>query len=79
MEAKGPITFYDSVTGKPLFVAPVNRSPEEFLQVSFFVSSILAPTYVVCDSNDVSHYFTAPCSIIPFCLTGKQDSWLAFI
>jgi hypothetical protein len=33
MEAKSPITFYDSVTGKPLFVAPINRSPEEFIQV----------------------------------------------
>ena len=34
LEAKGPITFYDSVTGKPLFVAPLNRSPEEFIQES---------------------------------------------
>jgi hypothetical protein len=34
LEAKGPITFYDSVTGKPLFVAPLNRSPEEFLRES---------------------------------------------
>jgi peptide methionine sulfoxide reductase MsrB len=34
LEAKGPVTFYDSVTGKPLFVAPVNRSPEEFIQES---------------------------------------------
>ncbi|KAG7352374.1 NUDIX hydrolase domain-like protein [Nitzschia inconspicua] len=34
LQAKTPITFYDSVTGKPLFVAPINRSPEEFLQES---------------------------------------------
>ncbi len=34
LEAKGPITFYDSVTGKPLFVAPIGRSPEEFLRES---------------------------------------------
>ena len=35
LEAKGrPITFYDSVTGKPLFVAPINRSPEQFIQES---------------------------------------------
>jgi hypothetical protein len=35
LEAKGePVTFYDSVTGKPLFVAPKDRSPEEFLQES---------------------------------------------
>jgi len=35
LEAKGqPITFYDSVTGKPLFVAPLNRSPEEFIRES---------------------------------------------
>jgi hypothetical protein len=34
LEANGPITFYDSVTGKPLFVAPLNRSPEEFLRES---------------------------------------------
>ena len=34
-EAKGqPLTFYDSVTGKPLFVAPLNRSPEEFIRES---------------------------------------------
>ena len=32
-EAK-PLTFYDSVTGKPLFRAPVGRSPEEFLAES---------------------------------------------
>lgn len=29
-----PLTFYDSVTGKPLFVAPVGRSAEEFLTES---------------------------------------------
>lgn len=34
LDAKGPITFYDSVTGKPLFVAPLNRSPEEFIRES---------------------------------------------
>lgn len=34
MNADGPITYYDSVTGKPLFVAPVNRSKEEFLAES---------------------------------------------
>lgn len=34
LDAKGPITFYDSVTGKPLFVAPINRSPEEFIKES---------------------------------------------
>ena len=34
LEAKGPITFYDSVTGKPLFVAPINRSAEDFLRES---------------------------------------------
>lgn len=34
LAAKGPITFYDSVTGKPLFVAPINRSPDAFLQES---------------------------------------------
>lgn len=31
MQADGPLTYYDSVTGKPLFVAPINRSKEEFL------------------------------------------------
>jgi len=35
LEAKGPITFYDSVTGKPLFVAPVGRSAEAFVQESY--------------------------------------------
>ena len=34
LDAKGPITFYDSVTGKPLFVAPINRSPEDFIRES---------------------------------------------
>jgi peptide methionine sulfoxide reductase MsrB len=30
----GPVTFYDSVTGKPLFKAPVNRSVDEFIAES---------------------------------------------
>jgi hypothetical protein len=34
LETKGPITFYDSVTGKPLFVAPINRSADAFLKES---------------------------------------------
>lgn len=34
LEAKGPVTFYDSVTGKPLFMAPVGRSAEDFIQES---------------------------------------------
>jgi hypothetical protein len=34
LEAKGPVTFYDSVTGKPLFVAPINRSADAFLKES---------------------------------------------
>lgn len=35
LEAKGePITFYDSVTGKPLFVAPIGRSAEELIEES---------------------------------------------
>ena len=34
LEAKGPITFYDSVTGKPLFVAPINRSAQDFVRES---------------------------------------------
>jgi peptide methionine sulfoxide reductase MsrB len=29
-----PVTFYDSVTGKPLFVAPVGRSAEDLVQES---------------------------------------------
>lgn len=33
LQANGPITFYDSVTGKPLFVAPIHRSAEDFIQV----------------------------------------------
>jgi len=34
-EAKGePITFYDSVSGKPLFVAPIGRSAEELIEES---------------------------------------------
>lgn len=34
LNAQGPVTFYDSVTGKPLFVAPMNRSAEDFLKES---------------------------------------------
>ena len=34
LEAKGPLTFYDSVTGKPLFKAPIGRSAEDFLKES---------------------------------------------
>lgn len=34
LSANGPITFYDSVTGKPLFVAPINRSADAFVQES---------------------------------------------
>ena len=29
-----PVTFYDSVSGKPLFKAPVNRSADEFIAES---------------------------------------------
>ena len=31
---KEPVTFYDSVSGKPLFKAPVNRSTDEFIAES---------------------------------------------
>merc|ERR1712238_416869 len=34
LQAKDPITFYDSVTGKALFVAPINRSAKEFIAES---------------------------------------------
>uniref|UniRef100_A0A7S1YBM0 Peptide-methionine (R)-S-oxide reductase n=1 Tax=Grammatophora oceanica TaxID=210454 RepID=A0A7S1YBM0_9STRA len=34
LQAKAPITFYDSVTGKPLFQAPIGRSPQEFISES---------------------------------------------
>lgn len=34
MNAKEPITFADSVTGKPLFVAPIGRSAEQFVAES---------------------------------------------
>lgn len=32
--AQGPVTFYDSNTGKPLFVAPMNRSVDQFIAES---------------------------------------------
>lgn len=35
-----PITFFDSVTGKPLFRAPVGRTVEEFLEVVLFTIAI---------------------------------------
>jgi peptide methionine sulfoxide reductase MsrB len=34
VRAAGQITFYDSVTGKPLFIAPKDRSVDEFLAES---------------------------------------------
>jgi len=35
LEAKGePITFYDSVSGKPLFMAPIGRSAEDLVRES---------------------------------------------
>jgi peptide methionine sulfoxide reductase MsrB len=34
LNANGPLTFYDSVTGKPLFVAPIGRSAEGFVKES---------------------------------------------
>jgi len=34
LASEEPLTFYDSVSGKPLFVAPVGRSKEEFLRES---------------------------------------------
>jgi peptide methionine sulfoxide reductase MsrB len=34
LEATGPITFYDSVTGQALFVAPIGRSAENLVQES---------------------------------------------
>ena len=30
----GPVTFYDSNSGKPLFVAPIGRSVDEFIEES---------------------------------------------
>ena len=29
-----PVTFYDSVSGKPLFKAPINRSVDDFINES---------------------------------------------
>jgi len=34
LNAKQPLVFYDSVTGKPLFVAPIGRTADEFLRES---------------------------------------------
>lgn len=34
LDPSSPMTFYDSVTGKPLFVAPIGRTAEEFLAES---------------------------------------------
>ena len=33
-DSGGPVMFYDSVSGKPLFKAPVNRSVDEFIAES---------------------------------------------
>jgi peptide methionine sulfoxide reductase MsrB len=34
LNSNTPVTFYDSVTGKPLFVAPMGRSAQELVQES---------------------------------------------
>jgi len=34
VDREGPTTYYDSVTGEPLFTAPVGRSVEDFLKES---------------------------------------------
>mmetsp|Transcript_136011 Transcript_136011/g.240408 ORF Transcript_136011/g.240408 Transcript_136011/m.240408 type:complete len:236 (-) Transcript_136011:62-769(-) len=34
--ASGEITFYDTITGKPLFIAPRNRTFEEFVEESLY-------------------------------------------
>lgn len=34
LSSTGPVTFFDSVTGKPLFVAPIGRSAEQFIAES---------------------------------------------
>lgn len=34
LQSNGPVTFYDSVTGRPLFVAPIGRSKQDFLKES---------------------------------------------
>lgn len=34
VNAQGPLTFYDSVTGKPLFQAPIGRSAQDFVRES---------------------------------------------
>lgn len=34
LQAKEPVTFYDSVSGKPLFVAPIGRSAQELVAES---------------------------------------------
>ena len=34
LRTKGELTYYDSVTGKPLFVGPRGRTVEEFLEES---------------------------------------------
>jgi peptide methionine sulfoxide reductase MsrB len=34
LDAKEPITFYDSVTGKPLFKAPIGRTAQQFITES---------------------------------------------
>lgn len=31
---KNPVTFYDSVTGSPLFIAPIGRSADDFIRES---------------------------------------------
>lgn len=41
VDRENPTTFYDSVSGKPLFIAPVGRTFEEFLQVIFNLFFIL--------------------------------------
>lgn len=41
-ETGGPVTFYDSVSGKPLFRAPIGRSVDAFMTESAVVSSCVS-------------------------------------
>ena len=66
MSREGPTTYYDSVTGKPLFVAPIGRTMDEFLAESNVHGwPSFRDAEVVWENTRGTHAQTCPCSRQP--------------
>ena len=63
---EGPTTYYDSVTGKPLFVAPIGRTMDQFLAESNVHGwPSFRDAEVVWENTRGTHAQTCPCSRQP--------------